>query len=120
MNKIIAIIVFSILIISCQKDIENITIKGTLFDKSTHKPLKNKNIIIEIECWKYGNSPDESYNEHEKKYVKIDSNGNYTVNFNKGAFVTFQIFENGYSIYIDNLYINKKQHIHDIYLANLN
>lgn len=111
---------FSLVLISCSgKDVENVTIKGTVYNKLTDKPIKNSNITIEIECWKYANSPDESYAEHEKKYVKIDHNGNYEVNFNKGAFVTFNVGTNeqgGYSVHASNLYINKSENIYDIYL----
>ncbi|MEL1252979.1 hypothetical protein AAEO57_04265 [Flavobacterium sp. DGU38] len=114
------ILLLSMFLISCtRKDIENVTIKGTVFNKTTDKPIKNKKIEIEIECWKYANSPDESYAEHEKKYIKTDSNGNYSVNFNKGAFVTFHVEENGFGRYVGKLYINKNEHTHDIYLIPL-
>jgi hypothetical protein len=109
----------SYITISCSKDVENISIKGTVYNKHTQKPLTNKNIQIEIECWKYGRSTDESYGEHEKKHVRVDSDGNYIVNFNKGAFVTFAISTNGFGYYIDNLYINSNENTHDINLIPL-
>ncbi|CAD0002256.1 hypothetical protein [Flavobacterium chungangense] len=114
------ILLLSMFLISCTgKDVENITIKGTVFNKHTQKPIKNENIVIEIECWKYANSPDESYAEHEKKHVETDHNGNYTVSFNKGAFVTFNLGTNehgGYFVNASNLYINKSENIYNIYL----
>lgn len=119
MKKITLLIFISLIVISCTKDIENITIKGTVFNKHTQKPIKNKSIQIEIECWKYGRSTDESYGEHEKKFVKIDSNGNYSVSFNKGAFVTFQISSKGYGYYVDNLYIHRSEVSHNIDLIPL-
>lgn len=108
---------FSLVLISCAgKDVENITIKGTIFNKHTNKPIKNSNITIEVECSKYDNSPDESYNDYEIKTVKIDADGNYSVSFNKGALIIFDVVMDGYSRYIDKIYINKKENTHDIYL----
>lgn len=104
---------------ACQKDVENITIKGIVFDKYTHKPIKNKIIGIKIECWKYGNSPDESYAEHEIKRIIVGSNGNYSVSFNQGAFVTFDVATDGYGRYINSLYVNNKEETHNIDLIPL-
>lgn len=114
-KNIVAIFTF-LFLISCTKDIENITISGTVLNKITLKPIKNKNIEIEVECWKYGKSTDESYAENEKKIVKIDKNGNYIVKFNKGAFVTFEISICGYNRFIDELYIHKKENVVDLKL----
>jgi len=121
MKKILIFLLFSTIIISCSKDkdIDNIVIKGTLFNKYTHKPIKNKDIRIEIDCWKYGNSPDESYAEHQIKNIKIDSNGNYTVSFNKGAFIVFRVNTNEYGSHVSNLYVTKSKHTYDIELSPL-
>lgn len=72
MKKIIKLMFLSLVLISCvRKDVESVTIKGTVFNKQTDKPIKDSNITIEIVCWKYGNSPDESYAEHEKNMLKL-------------------------------------------------
>ncbi len=120
MKKIIKLMFLSLVLISCEgKDVENVTIKGAVFNKQTDKPIKNGKLEIEIECWKYGNSPDESYNEHEIKFVKIDAEGEYSVSFNKGAFVTFRVGTNengGYRRNVSSLYVKESKNIHDIYL----
>lgn len=108
-------------IISCQKDVENITIKGIIFDTYTHKPIKNKVIGIEIVCWKYGNkhSSDPSYAEHELRRILVDSNGNYSVSFNQGALVTFDISTDGYGRYQKSFYIKNSEVTHNIDLIPL-
>ena len=120
MKKNLKLIFFSLVLISCAgKDIENVKIKGTVFNKQTDMPIKNSNITIEVECSKYDNSPDESYNDYEIKTVKIDADGNYSVSFNKGALVIFDVAVNGYSRYIYKLDISKSENTHDIYLIPL-
>jgi len=76
------------LFFSCNKDVEGITIQGIVYN-TNKEPINN--ITVTIVCWKYGNSPDESYSENEIKVVVTDSEGKYKVNFDRGAFVEVEI-----------------------------
>lgn len=87
------IIPILMLFFSCNKDIQDITIQGTILNNN-NKPISNVNVTLI--CWKYGNSPDESYSESETKIVITDEKGRYKVNFDKGAFVEIKLSLDGY------------------------
>lgn len=80
-------------LLSCQNDIKDFTIKGVLFDYNK-KPLSN--VPIKFICWKYGDSPDDSYSENEERTIFTDTLGNYEVIFDKGAFVEIFVSLKGY------------------------
>lgn len=83
-----------LIFLSCNKDVENITIQGVVKDVDTKEVIKNVDVIIV--CWKYGNSPDESYTEDEEITTKTDGKGEYKFNFDKGAFIEVKVSVNGY------------------------
>lgn len=77
------------LFFSCNKDVQDITIQGAVYNAENKEPISDVDVIVI--CWKYGNSPDESYSEEETKVAKTDSEGKYKVNFDKGAFVEIKV-----------------------------
>lgn len=79
---------------SCNKDVQDLTIQGTVYDADTKEPING--VDVKVICWKYGNSPDESYSEKETKVVKTDSEGKYKVNFDKGARIDVEVTLEGY------------------------
>lgn len=78
---------------SCNKDIKDITVQGTV-NTENKEPVSG--VDVTVICWKYGNSPDESYSENETKIVSTDNEGKYKVNFDKGAFVEVKVSLDGY------------------------
>lgn len=79
---------------SCNKDIQDITIQGTVQSAENKEPISGADVTVI--CWKYGYSPDESYSEKETKVVKTDSEGKYKVNFDKGARIDVEVTLKGY------------------------
>jgi hypothetical protein len=77
------------LFFSCNKDIHNLTIKGTVQSAENKEPISD--VEVTVICWKYADSPDDSYSESETKVVKTDNEGKYKANFNKGAFVEVKV-----------------------------
>lgn len=95
------------LFFSCNKDIQDITIKGTVSNAETKEPISG--VDVTVICWKYGNSPDESYSEDETKVIKTDIDGKYSVNFDKGAFVEVKVSLDGYIMGHESQEIYKKE-----------
>jgi hypothetical protein len=95
------------LFFSCSKDIQNITIIGSVTNADTKVPISGMDVTVI--CWKYGNSPDASYSEDETKVVKTDNQGKYKVNFDKGAFVEVKVSLDGYLIGHESQEIYKKE-----------
>lgn len=83
-----------ILFFSCNKDVQDITVEGIVRYAENKEPISG--IEVAIVCWKYKNSPDESYSENETKIVRTDSEGKYKVHFAEGAFVEVQVALRGY------------------------
>lgn len=79
---------------SCNKDIQDITVEGIVRYAENKEPISG--IEVTIVCWKYKNSPDESYSENETKIVRTDSEGKYKIHFDDGAFVEVQVDLRGY------------------------
>jgi len=113
MRKLILLLI-TLTIFSCNKDIENIEVKGIVKDAITKKPLKG--IEITIICWKYGNSPDQSYSEDETIKIKTNEDGIYTYNFDKGAFVEVMVSNLKYKEAHEVKYIHSKKNRIDILL----
>lgn len=84
------------LFFSCNKDIQDIIIQGTVHNAENKEPISG--VEVTVICWKYGNSPDESYSEDETKVVTTDSEGKYKVNFDKGAFVEVKVSLENYNM----------------------
>lgn len=114
MKKIIYIIILALLTFtSCNRDIENINVGG--FVKSdTDKALSNVNVTVI--CWKYGDSPDQSYTEDETKTIITDKKGRYQVDFDKGAFIEVKVSLNGYVDGHETKEIHQKKNTIDIIL----
>ncbi|WP_282031860.1 hypothetical protein [Winogradskyella eximia] len=89
MKKIL--IVFSLILISCHNDVEDIQITGVVQNKTTNKPINN--IKLKVECWYYGNSPDESYTGKYDTIIKTNVNGEYKAIFKKGTFIYIEVDE---------------------------
>ncbi len=113
MKRIILILV-AVLVSSCQNDIENITISGSVLDSSTKKPLKD--VEIEIICWIYGDSIDQSYTDKKIKRVKTDNEGKYLVTFEKGAFIEVIANFKGYLEVHESGHISSKKNIINVKL----
>lgn len=81
------------LFFSCNKDIKDIIVQG-IVNTENKEPVNG--VEVTVICWKYGNSPDESYSENETKVVSTDNEGKYKANFDKGAFVEVKVSLTGY------------------------
>jgi len=79
--------------IGCTTDINNITVEGKVFDQEL-QPISN--VVVEVECWYYGNSPDQSYVGSQIKQIETDKNGCYKLSFVKGAFLEITLKAKGY------------------------
>jgi hypothetical protein len=79
--------------IGCTTDINNITVEGKVFDQEL-QPISN--VVVEVECWYYGNSPDQSYVGSQIKQIETDKNGCYKLSFVKGAFLEINLKAKGY------------------------
>ena len=101
-------------VLSCNQDIENITIKGVVRNAKTKEFMSNVEVVVI--CWKYGDTPDGSYTEEEKIIIKTNNKGEYRFSFDKGAFVEVRVFANGYIDGYETKEIYKKINSIDIYL----
>lgn len=86
------LLVFSLF--SCYQDIDQINIEGTITDHLTEKPIEN--VEVSIICWRYGNTPDGSYTEHDSITVITNNEGKYRCYFKKGAFIEVKTTILGY------------------------
>jgi len=117
MKKIILIAV--IFMFSCQRsDIENVTISGIVKNEKTNEPLEGVEVILI--CWKYGNSPDQSYSEDEKVTVKTNSKGKYSHKFNKGAYIEVKVSIPDFKEYHEAKDVYSKKNVFNISLNPLN
>lgn len=92
--KYYCLILTTLIFLSCRGDILDITVHGVVKDADTDIPIKNADVTII--CWKYGDTPDESYTEDETKIVTTDGNGEYSVEFDKGAYLEVKVSSDGY------------------------
>ncbi len=92
-NRLIIFAMISILF-ACNADVKDISVKGTVFNADDNEPIND--VIVKVTCWKYGYSPDESYAENEVKVVKTDEDGQYEVEFDKGARIDVEVSITGY------------------------
>ncbi|CAM1367864.1 conserved hypothetical protein [Tenacibaculum litopenaei] len=93
MKKLILLFI-TMAFMSCNNDVENLKIKGTVKGAVTKEVLKG--IEITIICWKYGSSPDESYSEDETITVKTNEQGVYEYTFDKGAYIEVKVSNPAY------------------------
>ena len=100
------------LFFSCNRDIKDIVVQGMVCNAENKEPIRD--IDITVICWKYGNSPDESYSENETKIVKTDNDGMYEVCFDKGAFVEVKVSLENYTIWHESRQIYDKKSIINI------
>lgn len=73
----------------CASDVDDVEVNGVVLDGKTNLPVHNA--TINMECWYYGNSPDESYEGSVIKSVKTNRDGTYQLTFPKGTFLSFTI-----------------------------
>jgi len=95
------------LIFSCQKDVDNIQVYGIIKDIELNSPIEGSS--VKIICWKYLESPDQSYAGKEIKEVLTDKDGRYSLAFDKGAFVEIKIKAIGYIEEYSVYYISKSK-----------
>ena len=70
---------------SCNRDVENAHISGSVVDKKTQKPLKGIALVIEAAYYRGGDY--DSYNGYQKAYLVTDSNGLFATTFPKAAYI---------------------------------
>lgn len=104
-------------ILSCNEDVRDITVEGVVQEANTSEPIKN--VDVTVICWKYGNSPDQSYSEDETKIVTTDNEGKYKVNFDKGAYVEVKVSLTGYTDEHDTKEIYQKKSTVNISLRKM-
>lgn len=91
----------------CASDVDDVEVNGVVLDSKTDIPVSNA--MIEVECWYYGNSPDESYEGSVIKSIKTNKDGTYQLTFSKGAFLSFTIHADGYADHDFGEYINSNR-----------
>jgi len=74
--------------------VNDVEVNGVVLDGKTDVPVVDATIYME--CWYYGNSPDESYEGSVIKSVKTNKDGIYKLTFTKGAFLSFTIHADRY------------------------
>lgn len=104
-------IFFSIIIIICliivgyfavyyfsAQDIENIKVKGYVYDKSNKTPIENVLVTIVNERYEddKGRTNYDEYLGKDKKVVYTDKNGYYEVEFDKSSYVYVKLFNPEY------------------------
>ena len=99
---------------SCNNDIKNLEIKGMVKDAVTKTPIEG--IEITIICWKYGNSPDESYSEDETITVKTNKQGFYEYTFDKGAYIEIKVSDSKYKKVHETKEVYSKKNNIDLFL----
>lgn len=80
--------------VSCHRDVKNVSVSGAIIDANKKKPIKDANVTII--CWSYGDSPDQSYTKEEKIEVKSNSSGEFSGSFETGAFIEIKVSAEGY------------------------
>lgn len=102
------------LLCACGRDVSDVVVEGRvlkLFEKEPSQGVK-----VEVICWKYGNSPDESFASSETKIVTTDSAGNYFASFDAGAFMVVKVAEEGFFPVIEDREVYRKRNTFNIYL----
>ena len=100
---------------SCKSnDIQNLTISGTVKDSETNKVVSEIEVVLI--CWKYGDSPDQSYSEEEKVTLKTNSKGKYSHTFDKGAYIEVKVLSPNYKKYHEAKEVYEKKNTFDIFL----
>lgn len=97
----------------CTTHINNIEIQGKVFDQEL-QPISIA--AVEVECWYYGDSPDQSYTRSQKKQTETDKNGCYKLSFVKGAFLEISVKAKGYKDCVLGEYVNSRKFEIDINL----
>jgi hypothetical protein len=92
--------------IGCTTDIYNVEVEGKVFDQEL---LPVSNVVVEVECWYYGNSPDQSYVGSQIKQIETDKNGRYKLSFVKGAFLEITVKAKGYKDQFLGEYVNSSK-----------
>ncbi len=114
MRSTLCITLILLIFLSCNKDVKDIIIEGVVKESNTGKVLSN--IDVTVICWKYGDSPDQSYTEDETKTITTDIKGKYLVKFDKGAFVEVKISLDGYIEGYETKEIYQKKSLIDVIL----
>ena len=114
MKRIYCLLLFILVLFSCNIDIENVELSGYIYDSEGEKPIQN--VDLRIENYFYGDSPDQSYSRYKKHYLKTDKNGFYSIKLDTCALINIYVFKRGYSkAFKSKDFPNKKESI-DFYL----
>lgn len=118
MKKIIILIIVScFLFFSCKRDVKNLNIHGVIKDKVTRLPIKDIKYGLKIECWSYGNSSyGDGYDDVEKRTFTTDSEGEFSLHFDKGAFIGIILDVEGYEKLVEQHYIRRSENEYNIEL----
>jgi len=84
-----------LLLLSCNKDVENAKIVGFVFDNTNKKPIGNAKLAVTN--WYYEGGDYDSYNKSEKYIIVSNADGRYGITFRKSAFVEVSVFKDGYN-----------------------
>jgi hypothetical protein len=102
--KLSLTLIVILLVTSCQNDVSNVSIKGKIIDDKTELPIEGAS--VEIICWYYGNSPDQSYESSFQEETVTNVDGNFNFNFDYGAYVELKINSPSYTPKIEELYLS--------------
>ncbi len=82
------------------------TVNGIVTNGESNQPMDD--VKVDVICWYYGNSPDQSYSGKYSEKVITNSKGEFKLSFEKGAFVEILIDKEGFKKLHETRYINNK------------
>ena len=107
----------TICFMSCQSDVINVTMKGTVTNNETNSPMEG--VEVSFICWYYGNSADESYTGEERTSVITNNKGEYEIKFKKAAFIELKINKSGFAKVHETKHIKSKNNTINIEMESL-
>ncbi|MGY5352459.1 hypothetical protein ACXGQW_07835 [Wenyingzhuangia sp. IMCC45533] len=118
-NLLLMLTMLSFMVSCSKKDVNNLSIKGTIKDKFTNERVVLKESELKVECWKWDGSRDDSYADFERIKLPTDSSGEFSLDFDKGALIIVIIKAEGYQKYVKKIYAKKSDNTCDISLIPL-
>lgn len=100
------LIVLSPLTFLLNRDVKNFKVVGNVVDKVSGNPIDNAQIIVVN--WYYGPDSYDGYSDREDISAVSDSNGNYSIRIERGAYMEIYIKKKGYVEDTTYLYPNKQ------------
>ena len=115
-----AIIIILLVSISCSRnDIENISLNGIVKNSVTNKSIQIKKSELKIECWKWAGSKGEAYGDFERIRIPTNTQGEFSLNFDKGALIIIVIKAEGYEKFVKKIYVKESNNVCDVNLIPL-